>query len=624
MQSSGAADNSLAAHALMPVSREGVKKRKKPPACDTCKARRVLCMPTTDGTPCPRCVERGDKCTTTPVARGRPSKPNLKTVPTDIPGPQSASEASNHNGLASASNSIPARRLELPPELVHHLFECFVHLPQHHHPMYRGTVLQTALSSVSWQILRLPPQLKVLAHCVIALSASISVDYAIIGPGPKPASLSDHSVFSRGADLRGYGVRRAPMYRALCAEAVRLAFEVGIIFEPSEDNAVSCFILQFIENEKETRSRPWGIAYLSHVRAICELDEGTSDTAIFPGSLEVSGDATIWTGYLLMEVLETTQRRQPILVSHHDQLLITGGEPLFLPDLTRLIQTAVQERKESQELLFLIMQPYLFHVISLARQLYEKIIGDFPRRHPLNEGIITEFISSLTHLHSIWSLIFNHDEEPNPINPGSDTSFFAPSPQKRDTQLNIRSCAYIMTCSLATLALALHRELVRRAAISLSLPPPGGVTVGDQFAAERLTLLRRQAREMASITVTDVARGLRSMPSLPHITHIQHNAVVAWAEFCLDEADAAGGALPERAATMESISGALKLVGYSWPLPLGLIERLDAYVDTHRQMIPAFPEDSMFVDMFPEPVNNDWMSMFTMPFGVAGEPFARG
>lgn len=63
------------------------------------------------------------------------------------------------------------------------------------------------------------------------------------------------------------------------------------------------------------------------------------------------------------------------------------------------------------------------------------------------------------------------------------------------------------------------------------------------------------------------------------------------------------------------------MVGYSWQLPLGLVERLDAYVDTHRQLIPPFPEDSMFVDMFPEPLDNDWMSMFTMPLG--SELFAQ-
>ncbi|POY76197.1 hypothetical protein BMF94_0717 [Rhodotorula taiwanensis] len=42
-------------------------KPKKPPACDRCKAKRVLCHPNPNG--CPRCVEKGVLCTTTPVQR---------------------------------------------------------------------------------------------------------------------------------------------------------------------------------------------------------------------------------------------------------------------------------------------------------------------------------------------------------------------------------------------------------------------------------------------------------------------------------------------------------------------------------------------------------------------------
>ncbi|KAF7336162.1 Beta-lactamase/transpeptidase-like protein [Mycena venus] len=476
--------------------------------------------------------------------------------------------------------------------------------------MFRGTMLHEALSSVSWQIHLLPPELNVLAHCVVALSASISVDYAIIGPGSKPASLSDRSVFSRGADLREYGIRRAPMYRALCAEALRLAFEVGVAFEPSEHNAVSCFILQFIENEKQARSRPFGMAYLSHVRAICE------------SWVDIPDDTGLWAAYLLMEVMETTQRRQPVSVSHHDQLLITGGEPLSLQNLCVLSRGALQERKEREQLLmFAIMGPYVFHVTRVARQLYEEITGDFARRHPLKEGSMAEVTSSLTQLHSIWSFIFEHDEPET--HPGD--AFFCLSPDQRDRHLNIRACAFLMTFSRATLVLALHRELVRRAAITISPPSSTGHGTGaalaDLWASERLTLLRRQVKDMADATLLEVARALRSMPSLPHIAHSQRDAVIAWAEFCLDEADATGSVLPVRAATMETISSALKLVGYSWQLPLGLVERLDAYVDTHRQLIPPFPEDSMFVDMFPEPLDNDWMSMFTMPLG--SELFAQ-
>ncbi|KAJ7130765.1 hypothetical protein C8R43DRAFT_1024926, partial [Mycena crocata] len=31
---------------------------KKPPACNPCRARRVLCHPQSNGAPCPRCAEK--------------------------------------------------------------------------------------------------------------------------------------------------------------------------------------------------------------------------------------------------------------------------------------------------------------------------------------------------------------------------------------------------------------------------------------------------------------------------------------------------------------------------------------------------------------------------------------
>ncbi|KAF7372478.1 Zn(2)-C6 fungal-type transcriptional factor [Mycena venus] len=364
-------------HSPILYSQEIVK-RKKPPACDSCKARRVLCHPTTDGTPCPRCLEKGTKCTTSPVARGRPPKPNLGMIPAVLRSPHSAApttaphsaseEPETHpSDLAANSSSLPpqnsARYLGLSPELVHHLFECFIHLPQFSHPMFRGYVLRDTLSSNSWQIDLLPPQLKVLAYCVVALSASISFDHAIVGPGTKPVSLGDRSVFTRGADLREYGVRREPMYRALCAEALRLASDVGVLLEPSEDNAVSCFMLQFLENARETRSRPFAVQYLNHVRVICES---------WGEEQMVSQNATIWTTFLLMEALETTLHRQPILVSHHDQLLITGRDPLSLQNLFVSLQSAMQERKEQPLIPFTAMRSYFFHVTRLARDLYEK------------------------------------------------------------------------------------------------------------------------------------------------------------------------------------------------------------------------------------------------------------
>ncbi|KAF8214417.1 hypothetical protein K438DRAFT_879651 [Mycena galopus ATCC 62051] len=553
------------------------------------------------------------RCTTTPVARGRPPKPDLGTVPTvnaATPASSTASHSSSEEPevfpLSSTLNSLPFRQhINLSPELVHHLFECFTHLPQQNHPILRGDAIRDALYSVSWQIHLLPPQQKVLAHCIVAISASISFDHAIIGPGSQPASLGDRSVFAPGADLRDYGVRRAPIYRALCAEAVRVACEVGILLEPSEDNAASCFILQCLGDEKNARSRPWAVGYMSHIRA---LGDSLTDMTKY--------DTSMWSGYLVMEVVETTLHRQPVLISHHDQLLITGRDPLALQNLFLTIQSMVQARKEQPLVPFTVMRPYFFHVTRLARELYETITGDFARRHPLDERAITDFIASLNHLHAIRALVFDHEEEIYP----SD-ALFCPTPTQRGLRLNLRSCAYIMTLSRAALVLALHRELVRRAALATpqSVPALGNEVTAVDWTAEGLALLRRQVQEMANITMTDVARALRFMPSLPHL---QRGNVIAWAEFCLEAAEAAGTVLPERAASIKSFSEALKLMAYSWPLPTGLVERLDACVAPHHPS-PLTPlnlsEDSMFVDMFPALLD---MSVFTGSFD--GDPFPQG
>ncbi|KAJ6450778.1 hypothetical protein C8R45DRAFT_1042762 [Mycena sanguinolenta] len=581
---------------------------KKPPACDSCKAKRVLCHPTTDRSPCPRCLEKGTNCTTTPAARGRPPKPNLGTGHTGTPEPLSASVTTSESPpedpeTSAALNPTLSARLKLSPRLVHHLFDCI-------HPMLLGDDLRQTLSVVSWQILQLPPQLKVLAHCVAALSASISFDHAIIGPGPKPASLADRSIFIPGADLRDYGVRRTPMYRALCAEALQLASEVGIYLEPSEANAASCFILQLLENDKEATSRPWAVAFFSHIRALYDSSPNMR-----------THNAAFWTGFLLMEVMETTLQRQPILVSHHDQLLFTGKDIVPLENLFGSIQSMMQVRKEQPLIPFAAMKPceLLRYSTAFPQTVSIDSTPDFARRHPLDECAIMEFIASLNHLYSISSLAFDQEEQ---VCPGD--SLVGPADHRRQgVHLNFHSCAYIMAFSRATLVLALHRELVRRLVLSPPLPitaPPA-----EHWKAERLALLRRQVGEMADSTVDDIARSLRFLPSLPHIAHMNRGAVLGWAEFCLDEADAQGRVTPERAATIETISEALKLIGYSWPLPTRLIGRLDAYVATHRSTsanplsFSTFSEDSMFLDMLPTSLNSNWMPVFTALSAMGNE-----
>ncbi|KAJ7493624.1 hypothetical protein FB451DRAFT_1490826 [Mycena latifolia] len=290
--------------------------------------------------------------------------------------------------------------------------------------------------------------------------------------------------------------------------------------------------------------------------------------------------------------------------SHNDQLLITGLEPMSLQNLFASLQSEKHAPKivAQTHTAFVVATPFFFHVIRLARQLSESIAGDFARRHPLDETAVTQFLSALTLLHSIRCLVF---DQGNSATAPADPLFHG-SPQTRSKQVNVRSCALMMVFSYTSLVLALHRELARRAAT----PPAASAPMAmGQWAAERIDLLRRQVCEMARFAVEEVARVLPGLPSLPHLTHIYHPALIASAQFCLEDA------VPERAGIIEAIVDALKLVGYSWTLPPGLVERLEACVGTPRAEPAAFVEDSMLMDMFPSPLDSNWMEIFMMPFG---------
>ncbi|GAA5860128.1 hypothetical protein JCM8547_009193 [Rhodosporidiobolus lusitaniae] len=86
-------------------------KKKKPPACDRCKAKRVLCHPNPNG--CPRCLEKGFECTTTPVVRRKPQKKAAtSTAPSAGPPPSALGEVPSP--LQSAPTEYPDFRPSQP------------------------------------------------------------------------------------------------------------------------------------------------------------------------------------------------------------------------------------------------------------------------------------------------------------------------------------------------------------------------------------------------------------------------------------------------------------------------------------------------------------------------------
>ncbi|KAJ7785488.1 hypothetical protein B0H14DRAFT_309224 [Mycena olivaceomarginata] len=224
---------------------------------------------------------------------------------------------------------------------------------------------------VTYQLNLLPPQSRVLALCSVAYASLSSFHPAVLGDGPRPESFLDHDFFSLSPELLGWGIRRGLAYRALRSQALKAAWEVGIILLPTNENTASCYLLDLMEqSDVGSAGRPWASAYIAYVRALAPVWRAASYTAT---------DASDWAGFLMGEALISARSRTPLVVSPQDQLLLTGSEPPSLEALLASLERSVDESNLS--VLGASMRPYMFRVTSLSRQLYDTVSSHFRRQY---------------------------------------------------------------------------------------------------------------------------------------------------------------------------------------------------------------------------------------------------
>lgn len=137
--------------------------------------------------------------------------------------------------------------MRLKTVLIHRTCTGFEYIPQVGHPLVKTTGIKDTVDAVSFDLNLLLPQSRVLVLCIIAAASLASCHEAVLGPGPRPESLSDRAFFASTPDLRSCGVRRAAAYRALRSKAIKAAWEIGVILESTEENALSCFLLDLLE-----------------------------------------------------------------------------------------------------------------------------------------------------------------------------------------------------------------------------------------------------------------------------------------------------------------------------------------------------------------------------------------
>ncbi|KAJ6555031.1 hypothetical protein DFH09DRAFT_1166154 [Mycena vulgaris] len=564
------------------------KRPKKPPACNACKARRVLCHPQLNGAPCPRCVEKDVVCITTHVPRGRPRKgpiPASLPIATSQPMPQASSLA------MTSTSEFSTQFLQLTPEFVAHCFECLKYIPQHNHPLIAVTEIKFAVRSVSFQLDHLPPQSRVLALCIVAFSSLASFHEYVLGAGPRPESFEDASFFSSRSNVLACGARRVATCRTLRGEALKAAWDIGIILQPSIENAASCFLLDILEQSDvcSGMSRPWATAYIAHIRALAPTWRASTYTA---------SDEARWAGFLcccsLSLLISFSHPLMRIASTLNDQFLLCGPEPSSLEAFLASLEKASQ--KPGLSLLWSSMKPYLFHVTCLARQLSETINGDYPRLNPLSESAAIQFLSALSLLHSVLSLLLDRVDAALTSHANTASPFLL-DPANQDSVA--RACAYGVILSFTNLVLAFHHELEHRATNADAAAPR---------TRERISLLRGQAHEMAALGAHEFARAVRYLPTI-HYAPVYWHSVYAWAEFCAAQPDV----VP--AEDLQTIMDELKLMGYSLDLSVphaaALIARLDGHVGTGtRAPTPTF-FDPAVLDMF-LPLEDAWMDSDTL------------
>lgn len=168
----------------------------------------------------------------------------------------------------------------------------------HGHPIVRASKWHESLRRTGWRVENLPRNLQVTALCGLGIGAAFSSDTAILHSFFASAAYDD-AVF--GTDLREFGKQRQEAVRHLLRNAMDAANEAGVVFQPSIENATSCYMLDVLmrlsEDNRARRTsahRPFAKAYASHVRGLFAAGGDAQGTAL--------ADDRTWAIHLAVDV----------------------------------------------------------------------------------------------------------------------------------------------------------------------------------------------------------------------------------------------------------------------------------------------------------------------------------
>ncbi|GAA6017858.1 hypothetical protein JCM10207_003478 [Rhodosporidiobolus poonsookiae] len=591
------ASTSSGSGAADPSASSTLGKRKKLPACDSCKLRRLKCEPVPAPGSCPRCKQTGVVCTTTPTTRkkapprtGKRIEEAKATFGTADPGNDGFMGASNTPWVGRSSDGVTTLatgikqpdvadkdtegRLvaqELNGALVAHLLELNQALPQSWLPLItRGRLLQQ-FEAAGRRLDALPPQTEVLARVTIALTSRLSSHPALFSPSPSgtshpipafdsltPEYLATHP------DLREYGQRREAACEALRKTAVALAWERGTLVHASEESMASCYLLEMLEGRKDpVAGKPYGSAFVSHLQTILnEQDKPDSQFKLVNMSLA-------WSALIMREALYAANAGRTSHFTATDDLLLCGELPVSIEEA--LMETVDDvDVRDSVTLFFRPMRPYTYHCARLARECSEQLTGTFARRQTnFNEQKLTKYLTELDHLLHLFALL--EARIAFVLSPAATSAHSLPAPFETERRFIMQACLYTLSLAWSSLSLPVYTELSRRLSL-LRAPPPAALpphALADrQRLIARLTLLQDQVHGTTLKAARMVAQCVHEAPSLAFLTHLQSENLEKWVAVLVEartvEEGGEGITREEREEDLRWMLDGLKTMGWSW------------------------------------------------------------
>ncbi|KAF5352920.1 hypothetical protein D9758_007940 [Tetrapyrgos nigripes] len=620
-------------------SANSTKPYKKPPACDYCKARRVLCHPQPFGRSCPRCLEKGVHCTTTPTVRRKRRQQReiiaakkvitiskgdystqddthdttkveatsqsqelvtvgvLATLSAGLPYAQTyvlANYAAFNNGYRRpvANTPVASRpQIQLPRRLIQDLFNAFVYTPYYNHPIIPHDKLRSRLVECDWQLSSLSPPECVLLHCIFAVTSLVSIDPLIIGPEPLSSEFTSILTTAQPVkriklDLRDIGRRRerVGLCHQLRAEALRQAQIEGIALWVSPESAASCYLLDALLDSEHDSPYSYDAAFAWQARTLAEFWYRQAQPYLNTESMVRSA---VWASSLMVDGISALHSGRSVAVSVLDEHLICGHKQLPLEKLVSSLSQCC-DCMQFYDYFISIM----FHITSGAREVYENISGPCARGRRFDFQAVKGYFIYLRLLYEVCDA-------------------YKAQGQLLSRQVEKQSW-YILATVRSVLVgwtnLTLHfYEAIKAmleegvtdlydAALDHSFFVTGVDCYGrgGRLAPAQLAPIFVDARVLTCKAAIDFSEMIEDIYSVSRLAQLKivGGHLKGWVQFTVDVTDAGVMSTTEGIQTLERLRDALKIAGFAWTDYTGLVEDIDSHIAALRAS-PATAQDSV-------------------------------